>query len=96
MRRVVIGVALVGAGVVAARTLAPKLHARMLGACERMFEQMPDDFPPKRMLRGIEEIRANTARTLELVEERARAGEGEPLGEAISKRAAEEAELVHV
>ena len=62
--------ALVGAGVVAARVLAPKLHARILAACEHMFEEMPDSFPPKRMLHGIEEIRANSARTLELLEER--------------------------
>ncbi len=94
MRRMVIAGALLGVTVMAARTLAPRLHARMLGACQRMFEQMPDDFPPRRMLRGIEEIRANTARTLELIEERARLGEGAPLGETRSTRA-EEVELAH-
>ena len=70
MRRIVIGTALVGGVVIAARLLAPKLHARMLAACKGLFEQMPEDFPPKRMMGGIEEIRANTARTLELLEER--------------------------
>jgi len=35
-----------------------------------MFEHMPEDFPPKRMMGGIEEIRANTTRILELLEER--------------------------
>lgn len=78
MRRIAIGAALTGAGLVA-RALAPKLHARLLARCERMFEQMPDDFPPKRMMRGIEEIRTNTARTLELLEERKQAGRAEPL-----------------
>ena len=70
MRRRVIGVALVGVGVLAARALAPRLHARLMAGCDRMFEQMPDAFPPKRMMRGIEEIRANSARTLALLEAR--------------------------
>ncbi len=70
MRRIAVAAALIGAGVLTARALAPRLHARMLAACEGMFEHMPDSFPPKRMLRGIEEIRANTARTVELLEAR--------------------------
>jgi hypothetical protein len=63
---IVAPVALVG--VLVARALAPKLHARLVAGCERMFEQMPDSFPPKRMMRGIEEIRATSARTLALLE----------------------------
>jgi hypothetical protein len=47
-----------------------------------MFQEMPDDFPPKPMMRGVEVIRADTARTLELLEERERAGEAAPPGEA--------------
>ena len=72
MRRILIGAAAIGGVVVAGRALAPKLHARMLAACEGMFEQMPEDFPPKRMLGGIEEVRANTTRILELLDERTR------------------------
>lgn len=87
MRRIAIGAALAGIGLLVARASAPKLHARLMAGCERMFEQMPDSFPPKRMMRGIEEILANTARTLELLEERASAGEAELLGEASSTRA---------
>jgi hypothetical protein len=90
----VIPMALTGVGVVVARLLAPKLHARMLAACERMFEQMPNDFPPKRMMRGIDEIRANTARTLELLEQRRRAVQAEPPRQAAMK--VDEKELVHV
>ena len=41
-----------------------------MARCEAMFEQMPDDFPPKRMMRGIEEMRVNTARIAELLEAR--------------------------
>jgi hypothetical protein len=78
MRRIAILGAFIGVGVLARRA-APKLHGRMLTACKQMFEQMPDDFPPKRMASGIEEIRANTARTLELLEARKQADEMEVL-----------------
>jgi hypothetical protein len=72
MRRVAKVAILTGIAVLVARTLVGKLkpHERMMAACERMFEQMPEDFPPKRIMRGVEEIRANTARTLELLEQR--------------------------
>ena len=77
MRRKAIGGVLAGVGVVGARALAPRLHASLMAGCERMFEQMPDSFPPKRMMRGIEEIRANSARTVALLEAREQAGEGQ-------------------
>ena len=77
MRRIAIGAAVIGGVVVAARALAPKLHARMLAACTAMFEQMPEDFPPKRIMSGVEEIRANTTRLLALLDE-----EHEPVREA--------------
>ena len=70
MRRIAISVAVIGGVVVAARVLAPKLHARMLATCKGVFEHMPEDFPPKRMMGGIEETRANTTRIVELLEER--------------------------
>ena len=79
MRRRVIAVLLAGGAVLGARALAPKLHARLLAGCERMFEQMPERFPPMRVMRGIEEIRANSARTLALLEAREQAGEAETL-----------------
>lgn len=78
MKRLAISAAVIGGVVVAARVLAPKLHARMLAACKGMFEHMPEDFPPKRMLGGVEEIRANTTRILELLEERTQAEEAKP------------------
>jgi hypothetical protein len=86
MRRIAIGVALSGVGVLVVRAFAPRLHTRLLAACERMFEQMPDTFPPKRMMRGIEEISANSARTLELLEERTQAGERALLGTPSSNK----------
>ena len=92
MRRIAISAAVIGVFVVAARVLAPKLHARMLVTCEGMFEHMPDDFPPKRMMGGIEEIRANTTRILELLDERTRT-QPKPHGEP-PWTTAEEVEIV--
>jgi hypothetical protein len=102
MRRRAIGGALAGVGVLAARALAPRLHARLIAGCERMFEQMPDSFPPKRMMRGIEEIRANSARTLALLEARQQVGEGQithkasPARQKAARLGNEEGELAAV
>lgn len=74
MRRLLIIGALVGVGVVIARKVAPKVGQRLMARCEGMFEHMPDEFPPKRMLRGIEETRVNTTRILELLEARSDLG----------------------
>ena len=70
MRRILIVGALAGVGFLIVRAVAPKLHVRLMARCEAMFEQMPENFPPKRMMRGIEEIRVNTARIAELLEAR--------------------------
>ena len=88
MKRIATAAALTGVGVLAARAIVPKLklHERLMARCERMFQQMPDDFPPKRIMRGVEEIRANTKRTLEILQER-ETGEAEPLGEIASTEA---------
>src|SRR5215207_9584607 len=86
MRRRLIGVAFAGVSALTARALAPRLHARLMAGCERMFEQMPDDFPPKRMMRGVEETRANSARTLALLEAHERAREAETLAAAPGRR----------
>jgi hypothetical protein len=94
MRRIAISAALIGGVVVAARVLAPKLHARMMAACEEMFEQMPEDFPPKRMMGGIEEIRENTARTLALLEQRTEAAKTEAGADASAPKT-HERELAH-
>ena len=70
MRRILIVGALAGVGFLIVRAIAPNLRDRLMARCEAMFEQMPDDFPPKRMMRGIEETRVNTARIAELLEAR--------------------------
>jgi hypothetical protein len=93
MRRLVISAAVIGGVVVAARVLAPKLHSRMLAACQGMFEHTPEDFPPKRMMGGIEKVRANTTRILELLEERTETDEAKPQEEPLWTTA-EEVEMV--
>ena len=72
MRRIVTAAALTGVGVLVARAVIPKLklHERGMAGCERMFQQMPEDFPPKRIMRGVEKIREQTTRILQLLEER--------------------------
>ena len=54
MRRIVTAAALTGVGVLVARAVIPKLklHERGMAGCERMFQQMPEDLPPKRIMRG--------------------------------------------
>jgi hypothetical protein len=71
MRRTAIIGALVGVGLLALRGRMPKLHERVMAHCEGMFERMPDTFLPKKMMRGVEEIRATTARIEQLLEVRA-------------------------
>lgn len=98
MRRLAFGAALAGVAVLGARLIMPRLHARMLAACTHMFEELPEDFPPRRMLAGIEEIRASTARALVLLEERERADKGEQVrsgsstGRAVARVVSEERE----
>ena len=48
MRRLAISAVVIGGVAVAARLLAPKLHARMLATCQGMFEQMPEGFRLRR------------------------------------------------
>lgn len=65
-RKIVVG-ALAAVAVLMVRALAPTMHRRLVARCEAMFDRMPESLPPKRMLRGIEEIRTTTARIEELL-----------------------------
>jgi hypothetical protein len=87
MRRIVIVGALVGFGVLVVRLRAPKLHERVMAHCEGMFERMPDTFPPKKMMRGIEDIRVKTTRILELLEADKEAADKPQLPDASSVEA---------
>ena len=64
MKKVLIGATVLVAAVAALRRFGPALEERAMRKCEAMFERMPADFPPKRMLRGIEEIREQNTQIL--------------------------------
>ena len=64
MKKMIIGgIVLVAAGA-AFRRFGPELHRLAMTKCEEMFEHMPEDFPPKRMMRGIEDVREQNSRIL--------------------------------
>ena len=79
MEKVLKAGAVLGSAVLAARFVGPKVHARLLSACERMFEHAPETFPPKRAMHGIDRCRTNTERILELLEGSFDAGNGAQL-----------------
>lgn len=64
MRKLIIGISVVVAAGAALRRFGPALGTRAMGKCHDMFDRMPEDFPPKRMVRGIEEIREQNSRIL--------------------------------
>lgn len=57
MKKIVIGVVVLVAALAALRRFGPVLGERAMRKCEEMFDHMPEGFPPKRMMRGIEEMR---------------------------------------
>jgi hypothetical protein len=69
MKRIIIGAAVFVGAVAALRRFGPALGQRAMRECEQMFERMPEDFPPKRMLHGIEEIRQQNTQILDRLEE---------------------------
>lgn len=68
MRNVFIGAAVIAIGAYAARRMASGLGERAMRQCETMFERMPEDFPPKRMMGGIDDIREQNNRILRQLE----------------------------
>lgn len=53
-----------------AERLGPAIRKRCSEACERMLANMPESFPPNRMLAGLETLEEQNARILGLVERR--------------------------
>ena len=60
---------LIAGAVLAAYHFGPKMGC----VCERVFEKMPDTFPPKWMYLNITAIREQNERILQLLEEQAKA-----------------------
>ena len=46
------------------------MRERCSGMCERMLAIMPESFPPNRMMADLEAVKEQTARILEVLEER--------------------------
>lgn len=70
MKKMIIGTLVLVATLVALRRFGPKLGEGAMKKCEEMFDRMPEDFPPKQMMRGIEEIRGQNTRILHHLDER--------------------------
>lgn len=69
MKKMLVAVA-VGAGIlILVRRFGPALGQRMMRKCEEMFDRMPEDFPPKRMMRRIDDIREQNAEILRRAEQ---------------------------
>lgn len=68
MKKVLIGAAVLVA-LAALRRFGPALEERAMRKCEAMFDRMPADFPPKRMLRGIEQIQEQNMHILRRLDE---------------------------
>lgn len=69
MKKTITGAAALVAALATLRRFGPALGERAMRKCEQMFERMPEDFPPKQMLHGIEEIRAQNTRILRQLEQ---------------------------
>lgn len=69
MKKLIIGAAVFVGAVAALRRFGPALEERAMRKCEQMFDRTPEDFPPKRMLHGIEEIRAQNTQILRQLEQ---------------------------
>ncbi len=68
-KKLIIEAIVVTAGITALRRFAPALEQKMMAKCEGMFDRMPEDSPPKRILHGIDEIREQNERILHHLEQ---------------------------
>jgi hypothetical protein len=76
----IIVVAAVSLGVLAVfRRPGPALGRMAMRKCHEMFERMPEDSPPKRMMRALDEIREQDPSTSGDAEIRTREGAQHPL-----------------
>lgn len=64
MAKIVIGAVALVVGLTVLRRFGPALRERGLKKCHDVFARLPEDFPPKRMMRSIEEIREQNTRIL--------------------------------
>ncbi len=53
-----------------AERAGPVMREHCSGMCERMLASMPESFPPNRMMADLDALKEQTARILEVLEER--------------------------
>jgi hypothetical protein len=74
MKRLVILAVVVAGMFVAMRKITgrggPGMREHCSEMCERMLAAMPESFPPNRMMADLEALKEQTARILEMLEER--------------------------
>ena len=46
----------------------PAVRARCSEMCDRMLDQMPESFPPNRMMSDLESLKEQTSRILDMLE----------------------------
>jgi hypothetical protein len=68
MKKLIIGAVAFVAALAALRRFGPALGERAMRKCGEMFDRMPEEFPPGRMMRSIEEIREQNTRILRQLE----------------------------
>lgn len=72
MLRTVFRLLVLGGGIFAVlrlvRPRGPAMRDRFMEMCDRMMDEMPESFPPKRMMADLEAIRLNTERILEALQ----------------------------
>jgi len=64
MKKIIVGAAVFVAALAALRRFGPALGKLGMRKCEEMFDRMPDEFAPKRMMRSIKEIEEQNTRIL--------------------------------
>jgi hypothetical protein len=69
MKKAIIAGAVLVAGVAALRRFGPALRAWAMRECEGMFDKMPEEFPLKRMMRSVEDIRGQNQQILQVLDE---------------------------
>ncbi len=72
MRRLIIFTVLAAGMFLAMRKMAERggLGEHCSGMCDRMLANMPESFPPNRMMADLESLKEQTARILEVLEDR--------------------------
>jgi len=72
MRRFIIALVVAATMVLIVRLMAgktaPAMRARCAETCERMLANMPESFPPNRMMADLESIKEQTARILDVID----------------------------